>query len=415
MNSTVTRRQFAKLLANFLFPTGLVFLAAIVVREWDVTEELFRPMLPLFGYLVLGGGTVHGWLYRRSRAVFTLWVLFLAGWGLPHWIPPGEVAGFLPQAVALLVPINLLALSFTEERGVVSPFGLGTMGLLAMEVVTVLLLDYADIAELYTALTWPLFGSASLGWTWIGQPVLLVNLIISGALAAVFFVRRNPVDRGLFWALWAGLLGMHELAAAQASLYYFSVAGLMVLLSVAQHAHRIAYRDELTELPARRALNDYMQQLGRTYSIAMVDIDHFKRFNDRYGHDIGDQVLRLVASQLADVQGGGRAFRYGGEEFAVVFRGVQKREAAPFLELLRVRVEAAEFLIRGEDRPKKKPKKSSRKKGPGAGLSVTISIGVAGPDKGAGRVTAEQAIEAADKALYAAKKDGRNCVRLAGG
>ena len=286
-----------------------------------------------------------------------------------------------------------------------------------MEVATVLLLDVADIAELYTALTWPLLGFETVEWTWIGQPVLLVNLLVAVSLAAVFLVRRNPVDRGMFWVLWAGLLGMHELAAAQSSFYYFAVAGLMVQLSVTQHAHRIAYRDELTELPARRALNDYLQQLGSTYSIAMVDIDHFKKFNDKYGHDIGDQVLRLVASQLADVQGGGRAFRYGGEEFAVVFRGVQKLEAAPFLELLRARVEAAEFLIRGADRPGKKPSKKSKRatgKKAGAGLSVTISIGVAGRDQGTGRMSPEQAMEAADKALYTAKESGRNCVKLAG-
>jgi diguanylate cyclase (GGDEF)-like protein len=52
----------------------------------------------------------------------------------------------------------------------------------------------------------------------------------------------------------------------------------------------------------------------------MSDVDHFKRFNDTHGHDVGDQVLRLVASKLSKVSGGGRAYRYGGEEFALVFR-----------------------------------------------------------------------------------------------
>ena len=407
------RKQLVKTLANFLLPAGPILLAAIFVREWDLTEELFRPMLPLFGYAVFAVGTFHGWIYNRSRAVFTLWVLFLAGWGLPHWIPPGDVAGFLPQAVALLVPINLLALSFMEERGVLSPFGLSNIGLLVMEVVTVLLLDRARIAELQAALTWPLFSPESFEWTWIGQPVLLVNLLAASALAAVFFFRRNPVDRGLFWALWASLIGMNVLAAEQATFFYFSVAGLIVQLSVTQHAHRMAYRDELTELPARRALNEHLQHLGQTFSIAMVDIDHFKKFNDRHGHDVGDQVLRLVARHLAEVQGGGRSFRYGGEEFAVVFRGVPKDEALPFLQLLRARVEKAEFHIRGANRPKKKPEKPVKRDGPDSGLSVTISIGVAGRDNSTKRFTPEQVIEAADKALYAAKEAGRNRVRQA--
>ena len=53
--------------------------------------------------------------------------------------------------------------------------------------------------------------------------------------------------------------------------------------------------------------------------MAMIDVDHFKKFNDTHGHDIGDQVLKLVAARLAQVEGGGIAYRYGGEEFAVLF------------------------------------------------------------------------------------------------
>ncbi|MDP0971523.1 diguanylate cyclase, partial [Klebsiella pneumoniae] len=82
-----------------------------------------------------------------------------------------------------------------------------------------------------------------------------------------------------------------------------------------------AFRDELTGLPGRRALNERTQRLGRNYVLAITDVDHIKRFNDTHGHDVGDQVLRLVASKLSKVNGGGRAYRYGGEEFAVVFAG----------------------------------------------------------------------------------------------
>ena len=65
---------------------------------------------------------------------------------------------------------------------------------------------------------------------------------------------------------------------------------------VAHEAYQMAFRDELTGLPGRRALNERMQRLGRNYVLAMSDVDHFKRFNDTHGHDVGDQVLRLVAT-----------------------------------------------------------------------------------------------------------------------
>ena len=78
----------------------------------------------------------------------------------------------------------------------------------------------------------------------------------------------------------------------------------MIVAAVVHEAYQMAYRDELTGLPGRRALNDRLERLGRNYVIAMADVDHFKKFNDTHGHDVGDEVLKLVASQLRKVGGG---------------------------------------------------------------------------------------------------------------
>src|SRR3546814_5904189 len=78
---------------------------------------------------------------------------------------------------------------------------------------------------------------------------------------------------------------------------------LMSAAAVAHEAYQMAFRDELTGLPGRRALNERMQRLGRNYVLAMSDVDHFKKFNDTHGHDVGDQVLRLVASKLSKISG----------------------------------------------------------------------------------------------------------------
>src|SRR5208282_2380883 len=86
------------------------------------------------------------------------------------------------------------------------------------------------------------------------------------------------------------------------------------------------------------------------YSIAMVDIDHFKRCNDTYGHDTGDQALRLVASKLARVSGGGQAYRCGGEEFAILFPGRTTADVLGHLEDLRAAIEASSLRLRGPDR-----------------------------------------------------------------
>ena len=175
----------------------------------------------------------------------------------------------------------------------------------------------------------------------------------------------------------------------------------------------MAYYAELTELPGRRALNEQLLRLGKRYSVALVDIDHFKKCNDTYGHDIGDQVLRMVASKLRGVSGGGKAYRYGGEEFAVLFRGKSMKEVRPTLDALRETVEATPFVLRGRRRPRAKPTERTPSPSPGSKarkyVSVTVSIGVA--ERVEDHEEPRDVIKAADEALYRAKGAGRNQVK----
>lgn len=131
---------------------------------------------------------------------------------------------------------------------------------------------------------------------------------------------------------------------------------------------------------------------GDTISVAviLVDIDHFKRLNDSYGHDYGDEVLAQFAALISrNVRVVDIAARWGGEEFVVVCADVDRKGAVRIAEKLRARVEACDF---------------------GRGGPVTASFGihwsaVAGDDLGS-------LVAMADKALYVAKAEGRNCLRL---
>lgn len=178
------------------------------------------------------------------------------------------------------------------------------------------------------------------------------------------------------------------------------------ILVVVIDSYYLAYRDELTGIPSRRALNQYALSLGRKYCVAMLDVDHFKKFNDSYGHDIGDQVLKLVAAKIMKVSAGGRAFRYGGEEFTVVFPRRNLAEAESALEEIRQLIADYKIVIR---HPIRKSKKSRQNKGADTSksVSVTISIGLASRESNA---SFEQVVKAADEALYRAKRKGRNNV-----
>jgi diguanylate cyclase (GGDEF)-like protein len=141
----------------------------------------------------------------------------------------------------------------------------------------------------------------------------------------------------------------------------------------------------------------------------MIDIDHFKKFNDTHGHHVGDQVLRKVAAALAQVGGGGQAFRYGGEEFAVLFSGRSVDETLRHLEQLRQAIEESEFLVRAPDRPLKKPAAAPVLRASKT-LHLTISIGAAEPTRRA--ATPNKVLDAADTALFRAKQAGRNRVAV---
>jgi diguanylate cyclase (GGDEF)-like protein len=233
----------------------------------------------------------------------------------------------------------------------------------------------------------------------------LVSLLVAGCL---FLRSRGARESGLFWALCAVFAGFSTASRQDTMVFFLATACLILLVSIIEVSHAMAFRDELTGLPARRALREDLLKLGSDYCLAMLDIDHFKKFNDRHGHDVGDQVLRMVAFRLAQVDGGGKAFRYGGEEFTVIFPGRAADDALEHLEELRRKIASSSFAIRSPLRPRKRPAKPSRKKAAPKKVSVTISIGAAWPK--AGTASPDEVLKAADKALYRAKKKGRNQV-----
>jgi diguanylate cyclase (GGDEF)-like protein len=179
----------------------------------------------------------------------------------------------------------------------------------------------------------------------------------------------------------------------------------------------MAYMDDLTKLPSRRHLNQSLMSLGNNFVIAMLDIDHFKKFNDTHGHDIGDEVLKMVAMKIGGVTGGGNPFRYGGEEFTVIFPGKSLEEVEFHLNTLRDSIEQYTMVVRDakrskkDDKPAKKDRVARSKNDPSnKKLSVTISIGYA--SRSDDYTTPEQVIKAADEALYRAKGNGRNCISI---
>jgi diguanylate cyclase (GGDEF)-like protein len=352
-------------------------------------------------------------MYNRSRPVASLVVLGAAAWllpalyanaanGAPHW---------RLQALALLLPLNLILFSLLPDQGLRARTSLLSAGALAVQALALAFLPRAGVGWMQLQLERAPLPAGWFRWSWAGQPALLAFGLAAVLLGGQFLWRRRPTDRGLFWALAAAFMGIHAVHGPRLAMLYFGSGALIVAVSLVEHAHTMAYMDALTGLPNRRALDEFLPQLRRRFSLAMVDVDHFKKFNDTHGHDAGDQVLRKVAGQLATLTGGGRVFRYGGEEFCVVFPGLSRKEAQPHLEALRARIEEAGFRLRGPRRPKRKPRERRSRSRGGVKVHVTVSIGVAELSETFNSPRA--VIEAADGALYRAKEEGRNQVWFA--
>lgn len=331
----------------------------------------------------------------------------------------------LVALVTLLVPfvLGVLALA-TEWRP------LGRPGALRLVALTSLAGGAWWLASAYEAR----HARVVEGVDWLRRPFLLLPegfavplpdasvLLFALALVAtgwIFARRRNPFEAALLATVPALAVAMGALrfvaepTSATAALERLQIATLatavILVLGLLQGAFSLAFEDGLTGLPARRALEESLQQLGRTYAVAMVDIDHFKKLNDRHGHEVGDQVLRMVGAMLARAPGGCSAYRYGGEEFTLLFPGKSAAEAQPFADALRGAIAERRFAVRSPDRPKKKPKGGKR---PGGTirkeLRVTVSIGIA--DRTPERPRPAEVMKAADKALYRSKRGGRNRV-----
>ncbi len=196
---------------------------------------------------------------------------------------------------------------------------------------------------------------------------------------------------------------------ASAFLMFSSGGQVCLLWGVLESLWRNAYTDELTGLPGRRSLRNHLSAVSVPYAIALADIDRFKKINDKHGHDVGDQVLRFVASQLSKASAGS-VYRYGGEEFVIVYERIEKDETRGAGDELRQAVSSREFILRGKDRPRKRPSSPRAKKEKNPRIKVTISIGVAHNDDPG--IPPHEIMEKADKAMYGAKKAGRNRVNL---
>ena len=423
----------------WLVPGGFLLALAVSLVNSSLFAQI-APSLSLYYVAVFAAGLLLAWRFNSSRVLFSLLSLLLAHRAVAFFSGPVFLASVqsgpgrrAAVLAALLVPLNFIVFALMRERGLSIAGIAPRFGLLFLESVFFAVLCRPENSGN------PVHDGASIPlWTLLSCAAAIALFIQR------FFQNRRPIEPGFVWSIVAVFLWLQFAPTGKASDAYVATAALILAASLIETSYVLAYHDELTGIRGRRAFNESLLSLDQQYAIAIVDIDHFKKFNDTYGHDVGDQVLCMVASRLSQVSGGGQAFRCGGEEFAIVFPNTSAKDAFEHLDSLRRVIERSTFQLRSSERraerraagrieksAERSPEaKSDRRAGesdrrrptrkksipenssqPPDRISVTVSIGVAEPSTRLRQP--EQVIQAADQALYSAKGNGRNRVEIA--
>lgn len=396
----------------------LIFLLLVLcpgVQDWPESSA-FRNM----PYILLGVAVLLGAAFSQSRVAFMGLLLVSAVFAANRAFSAKDVESQCAAVVllsAIYVPMLAVIFRHLHELGVFTAKGLGR-GLLVLSSAFMIVvlpeieffrrgISGADPRLLNPPpglLRMPGIGLLAFG---IGIPIMLfkrehenprVGFALAFSLLMVFAALNFRSS------LWPGR------QAQAVFLAFTSGAALILIWYVLENSWHEAYMDELTELPGRRSMKQHFARLEEAYSVAVLDVDHFKAINDKYGHSTGDQVLRFIAAHLKENEVG-KPYRYGGEEFVIVAEDASFEETVARLENLRRTIGGGKFMLRSRHRPRRKPDHPAhrREEKNVEGISVTVSIGVA--QWTSRHPTPPEVLGAADKALYRAKEEGRNCVR----
>jgi len=387
---------------------GLAIYLQPVLAGTNIVDTPFLQSMPL---IFLAIGAVLSWKFNRHQSFYLQLMSFVYVAILLLVIDqPLDLSQFKTSVIlamfTIFVPINFLIFEIWQVNKPICIARFGHLGLIGIEILFCFWIVSQNQIVIGNALNNQLLPNFVLIPEHIPHASVLLFFIALLYQGLKGIINQDAVDlstlAGLFTLLWA----FYFIETEAIHIVLFSALGLMSCIAIIQESFNVAFTDPLTRLPSRRALNGEMANLGDYYCIALVDVDNFTVVNNNYGHEVGDQVLRLVAKHLRRITGGGVAARYIGETFAIIFSGISISDASRHLENLRESIADSNFAIRKKPRPKKIPKTKPIINHKKEEIKLTISIGIA--EKNRAHRNADDVISAADIALNEAKKTGRN-------
>lgn len=413
------RPRILKTLGTFL----LTLVAAVIIFQMTTYSLVFL-VLPLL-MLVVSEVGIPGAVIVTFE-ILLVGALFTLHHHGPFWISPHatiQSSVFFLQAAILTLLMCVVPFATTLERQRELRFrlqlGMQRYQMLADNSRDIVVLTNFDGRRLHVS---PAVEEV-LGWTrveWLGQETVeFMHPEDRGAFQRMIKEMQNGADRRTFRYrtrhkngkyIWmeANIRAVPQTLSGEPAAFVANLRDVSErmetekkLAAAHEHVQQQAQRDSLTQLANRRCFDEALERewrrgrrVGNPLTLLMVDIDHFKKINDNYGHRVGDQCLQGLAAVLCRMarRPNDLVARYGGEEFAVLLPDVNLARATIMAEALCLKVRQYMFEA-----------------GVGSPMSLTVSIGVAAqvPSK---TTRGDGLVEAADRALYDAKRAGRNCI-----
>ncbi len=362
-----------KIVRGWVWPGSAFLLLAVLLATFAADAAWLAAATPLYPLVVYVTGFVLAWRFRRSRVAAVVLGLFMMDLLLR---PSGSAfqpgAGSIWDASGVLFLFFMPVVAAGKDRGVPSRRGLIQVAMVLGGLASGLLF-WAVRPELLSW-TWQPFLPWDFSALGLSDATLIVGLFAILLTAGVAAGRRHQLDKGFFWVAVTLLFALRGGSDSVESTVYLTMAGLMLIVNVIEKLYSLSLRDDVTGLPTRRALRQEIKRAGGSYALAFVGVDHYDDLYDRHGRDTSDRVVKKVAMHLGKTSVTGRVFRYGNEEFAIVYPGRGREEVLGDLEMLRADIEDFRFGLS----PKAHGNgQSGAPQYPAVRWSLTVSVGVA--------------------------------------
>jgi len=405
-----------QILSRFLSPVIFLSLATVTLLQLPALPPEPKNLLIQLPYILLAIALVMSVLANQSKELAISVLLIVIYWVIQQFLqtplseePANQIFGI----TSIFLPILLLFIVLCPEYGWRHPLG-------AMLVISPLVALGIGAALLSMDSQW-LVNTSNTMAVYESPYSLLISanssiIFLLALISTIVFiiVRNSVIDSCLFGCCVFTFATLAWFNQNHISATLFSFVGLMLVITQIRGLLILGYKDELTQIANRRALQKTAKAIRGDFIVVMADIDHFKKVNDTHGHDMGDDVLKAIASKLWQVELGGRLYRYGGEEFCLVFKNSDIKEVKEEMEKLRKLISEYDMQVRDKKSRPKNSKDGVSKRGATrqkSNIRITISMGMAASKKIGGSFN--DVMQAADKALYKAKNSGRNQIKVA--